>query len=226
MRVEGFKKVAKRGLAFFPKPIGRDEALSAREELECVTEVSEQSELPLEALRRRDAEVFAMLVERHQGVVLGLAQALGLRGADLDDAAAEVFANVFRALPRFEGRSSLGTWVYRIACRTIPKVRARYRPSPGQAMTQAVPNLKQPSPLQESETAERNRRVWDAVAALDGREALAIEMCYRRGWPVSRIAQVLECPEGTVKTLLFRARQKLRRSLDSMAGEANERQPD
>jgi len=146
--------------------------------------------------------------------VLGLAQAQGLRGADLDDAAAEVFANVFRALPRFEGRSALTTWVYRIASRTIPKARARHRHAVGVQMPDGLADTRELTPSVALETADRNRRVWDAVARLEPREALAIEMCYRRGWPVAQIAEILECPEGTVKTLLFRARQKLRRSLE------------
>lgn len=191
-----------------------------------MTQKHSQDELPLESLRRREVAVFERLVARHQAVVLGLGQALGLRGADLDDAAAEVFANVFRALPRFDGRSAVGTWVYRIACWTIPKVRARYHNSSAEAMPDAVLDPRQSTPLEMAETAERNSRIWGAVARLEEREALAIELCYRRGWNVAQIAEVLECPEGTVKTLLFRARQKLRRSLEPTVGEPYERQPD
>src|SRR5581483_10158652 len=79
----------------------------------------------LAALRRQDAAAFTRLVETHQRIVLGLGQSMGLRGADLDDAAAEAFANVYRSLPRFEGRSAIGTWVHQIACRTFWKQRER-----------------------------------------------------------------------------------------------------
>ena len=170
-------------------------------------------EIPIEPLRRREPAAFAMLVERHQPLVLGLCQSMGMRGADLDDAAAEVFASVFRALPSFQARSALGTWVYRIACRTIAKVRARSRRGAGSELATEPPDVSQPSPLEQSETAETYQRLWDAVAQLDEREAMAVEMYYRRDWPVEQIADVLECPQGTVKTLLFRARDKLRRKL-------------
>ena len=49
---------------------------------------------------------------------------MGLKGPDLDDAAAEVFAAVFKSLPSFQAKSALGTWVYRIAIRTIGRVRS------------------------------------------------------------------------------------------------------
>lgn len=178
-----------------------------------VDEEPEENAISLEALRRREPEAFAALVDRHQRVVLGLGQAMGLRGADLEDAAAEVFANVFRALPRFEGRSSIGTWVYRIACRTIPKVRSKLRPSGSEPIGDRSPDAGHATPHQQSVEAETNRQIWDAVERLEPREAMAIEMHYRRDWPVERIAGVLECPEGTVKTLLFRARQKLKTAL-------------
>jgi RNA polymerase sigma-70 factor (ECF subfamily) len=141
-----------------------------------------ENEIPIEPLRRRDPAAFARLVERHQPIVLGLCQSMGMRGADLDDAAAEVFASVFRALPSFQARSDLGTWVYRIACRTIAKVRARNRRSAGAELPAEQPDSGQPSPLENSEMAETHRRLWDAVAQLDEREAMAIEMYYRRDW--------------------------------------------
>jgi RNA polymerase sigma factor (sigma-70 family) len=172
-----------------------------------------ESEIPLEPLRRREPAAFERLVRRHEPVVLGLCQSMGLAGADLDDAAAEVFANVFRSVPNFEGRSALGTWVYRIACRTIPKVRARIRRNRGSELPPEQVDADQPSPLEKSESAELYKRLWEAVAKLDEREAMAIEMHYRREMSVEKVGEALGCPAGTVKTLLFRGRQKLRERL-------------
>jgi RNA polymerase sigma-70 factor (ECF subfamily) len=173
-------------------------------------EHDQEPEIPLDALRRGDAVAFERLVRRHEPVVLGLCQSMGLAGPDLDDAAAEVFANVFRSLPNFEGRSSLGTWVYRIAFRTIPTVRARLRKNRGTEPAFERVDFEQASPLERSESAELYERLWEAVAKLDEREAMAIELYYRREMAVEQVAEVLGCPQGSVKTLLFRGRQKLR----------------
>ncbi|HWE02419.1 MAG TPA: sigma-70 family RNA polymerase sigma factor [Tepidisphaeraceae bacterium] len=169
--------------------------------------------LDLDALRRGNPRAFARLVELHQPVVLGLCQSMGLRGADSDDAAAEVFAAVFRSIARFEGRSALATWIYRIACRVIPKVRRRYRAASSQQPDETQADENQETPLERTSRNEINARVWTAVESLDDRSAIVVEMFYRRGLSVEQIGQVIDCPSGTVKTLLFRARVRLKEVL-------------
>lgn len=204
--------VSESAVYFFLKPRFSPGALSEKRAVR-LDESDDEAEIPIEPLRRRDPAAFGQLVRRHERVVLGLCQSMGMRGVDLDDAAAEVFANVFKSLPNFQGRSALGTWVYCIACRTIPKVRARLRRNTGVELPEGQPDTFSPTPLEMCESAETHRRLWDAVARLDHREAMAIELHYRRELPVERVAEILECPQGTVKTLLFRARQKLRERL-------------
>ena len=66
------------------------------------------------------------------------------------------------------------------------------------------------SPMQSASDEERDRLVWLAVAKLEPRQAIAVELFYRREWSVQQVAEALACPENTVKTLLFcRARLKM-----------------
>jgi RNA polymerase sigma-70 factor (ECF subfamily) len=69
------------------------------------------------------------------------------------------------------------------------------------------------TPAERAERSEMHRRLWDAVAELEPRSCMAIELYYRQGLPLEEIAAALECPVGTVKTLLFRAREELRKAL-------------
>jgi RNA polymerase sigma-70 factor (ECF subfamily) len=167
--------------------------------------------LDLDALRRQEGGAFEQLVLMHQGLVLGLGQSLGLAGADLDDAAAETFAAVYRALPRFRGEAELGTWIYRIAWRTMLKMRRRR--SKTEPLPQGLRAAAQ-APDAAARRRESDEALWRAVSALPPRQAMAVELYYRRDWSVERIAQVMQCPQGTVKTLLFRARRRLREKLD------------
>jgi len=165
----------------------------------------------LETLRQQDFDTFAALVAEHQPVVLGLCRSMGLRGADVEDTAADVFANVFRSLPTFDSRAKLGTWIYRIAYRTILK--CRNKPSAVQPSDQLhhQVDVGSPAPDKALQDAELQQRIWDAVARLEPRQAVMVEMYYRRDWPLQQIAEVLDMPIGTVKTLLFRAREQLRK---------------
>jgi RNA polymerase sigma-70 factor (ECF subfamily) len=158
----------------------------------------------------QDPAPFAALVAEHQRAVMGLGQSLGLSGADLDDAAAEAFAAVYSALPSFKGEAALSTWIYRIAYRVIVKARARRRRHRTAELV-IDPPLTGGNPADLAADADAAAAVWAAVAALpDPRQAAAVELHYRRGWPIERVADVMACPVGTVKTLLFRARQRLK----------------
>ncbi|MGC8552722.1 MAG: RNA polymerase sigma factor [Phycisphaerae bacterium] len=168
----------------------------------------------VELLRKQDAGAFALLVERHQALVLGLCQSLGLKGADIDDGASEVFAAVYRALPGFDGRSELSTWVYTIACRCIVRLRKRLRRHPTEELPAQLPAKTSVSVQPSLDDREVHERLWRAVARLETRQAMAVELFYRRQWPVEKVALVMQCPAGTVKTLLFRARRRLAELLD------------
>jgi RNA polymerase sigma-70 factor (ECF subfamily) len=179
-----------------------------------VAETVSDDRTELTLLRRQDPAAFTRLVERCQGLVMGLCQSLGMHGTDRDDAAAEAFAAVYSALPGFDGRSAPTTWVYCIAWRTIARFRKK-RSATAAVESAADRPDHNPGPRATAEAAETRQRVWSAVANLEPRQAAAVEMFYRRDLSVEEIAAILQCPTGTVKTLLFRAREQLRRTLAS-----------
>jgi RNA polymerase sigma-70 factor (ECF subfamily) len=176
--------------------------------------------LDLERLRRQDVEEFTRFVRGHEQFVLGLCQTLGLTAADCDDAAAETFALAYRALPGFRADAQLSTWLYRIAYRTAIKVRRRYpRSADTSEVVEAAADVRGAAPGTVVEEADTAAKVWSAVAKLDEEQAVAVELFYRRGMGVEEIGQVMEKPVGTVKTLLFRARERLKRLLGSLEKE-------
>src|ERR1700722_6258341 len=105
----------------------------------------------LTLLRQQHAAGFTELVRDQERAVAGLARSMGLSGADLEDAVAEAFGEVYRALPRFEGRSVLGTWVYQIAARAIWRVRESTRRGSHAELKDGLADRSQPSPPAEIE---------------------------------------------------------------------------
>jgi len=176
--------------------------------------------LDLGRLRRQDVDEFTRFVHAHEQFVMGLCQTLGLAPADCDDAAAETFALAFKALPGFRADSQLSTWLYRIAYRTALKVRRRYpKTASTSELAEQVADPKaqgNQAPSQAVENQETAAVIWRAVGTLDAEQAVAVELFYRRGIAVDEIAEVMGKPVGTIKTLLFRARERLRHLLQTL----------
>ena len=113
-------------------------------------------------------------------------------------------------MPSFKAQSEITTWLYAIAARVMLRTRARLHrhapvPLPADPIDPALG-----SPSADLERLELAQRLWQTVATLEPRQALAVELFYRRDLPVEEISRILSVPTGTTKTLLHRARQKLK----------------
>jgi RNA polymerase sigma-70 factor (ECF subfamily) len=183
----------------------------------------------VEGCRRGDPHAFARLVALHEGMVLGLATRLLGDAEEARDLAQEVFLQVYRTLARFEGRSSLRTWIYRIVvnqCRNRQRWwrrrrRAAERPleeisAADEARLAAV--SAGDSPFDRLARAERARRLEAALGALSFEHRAVLLLREVEGLSCEEIATTLRLPVGTVKSRLSRGREGLRRGLMS-AGE-------
>lgn len=166
--------------------------------------------MDLSRLRAGDAEAFAELVRQFQDRIFSLCQSVGLRGADIDQAAADIFSAVYLALPGFDGRSSLSTWIYQIAFRTASRHKKRSVRHAHAALPDNVAATEQPDAIEDTETREN---IWKAVAALGSQTAMIVKLYYQDDLPLPEIAEITGRPVGTIKTILFRARQQLHESL-------------
>jgi RNA polymerase sigma-70 factor (ECF subfamily) len=157
---------------------------------------------------------FAELVRRHQGKVRGLLLRLCGDRTLADDLAQEVFIRAYRGLVGFEGRSSFGTWIYRITYNVYLNHRSRRR------TFSALPRefeVEAPAP-DDAHSAKRSdlrRDLSAAVAALPERYRAVVVLYYLEEVSYPEIAEILDVPLGTVKTHLHRAKRLLR---DKMRG--------
>ena len=166
--------------------------------------------MDITSLRAGDAEAFAELVRLFQDRIFGLCQSVGLRGADIDQAAADIFSAVYLALPGFDGRCALGTWIYQIAFRTALRQRKRDARHTHGHLTETLAAADVSDPVEEADTSEN---IWRCVAALGSQTAMIVKLYYQDDLPLPEIAEITGHPVGTIKTILFRARRELSESL-------------
>ncbi|MBV8910453.1 MAG: sigma-70 family RNA polymerase sigma factor [Gammaproteobacteria bacterium] len=156
-----------------------------------------------------DARAFERLYREHAGRVYGLCLRMTRDVHLAEDCTQDTFINAWRALPRFETRSSLSTWLHRIAVNV--SLARRGKTSPVEPLSdEAHDGGREKWAL---ETPVEVREIESAIAALpDGaRDALVLHALY--GYSHGEAAQMLGIAEGTCKAQLHRARKLLRERL-------------
>jgi RNA polymerase sigma-70 factor (ECF subfamily) len=169
---------------------------------------------------------FARLVRLHEGMVFSLSARLLGDAEEARDVAQEVFLQVYRRLGRFEGRSSLKTWIYRIAVnqchnrRRFWHRRRRDREDGLDAVTvEAAGARGGASPYEEARLHERARRVQAALLGLSFEHRSVLVLREVEGLTCEEVAGALGVPEGTVKSRLSRAREAMRQRLRGLVEE-------
>ena len=168
----------------------------------------------LEKAKSGDGKAFGKIVEKHSGVVYAAVRSvLGSRG-DIDDAVQESFIRIYSGLASFSGRSSLSTWIWSVARNNAINIRAKERDDviPLDKTAELASSRLGP----EAEFARRSAAedIEYLLSRLEGNYRQAIELRYLAGKKYKEIAEMLDIPEGTVKTLIHRARIKMKSIMD------------
>ena len=186
-----------------------------------VTEATERDRDIVELLRQAGRDrAFEELLRRYEGKVYRLCCALLRERTQAEDAAQESLVRVWKALDRYDGRAALSSWIYAITrnrCLTALE-RRRSLDSLDELGEEAEFGL--PATGQSGEG--RAEELLELVQLLPERLRRVLLLYYYEERSVSEVALMLGCPEGTVKTTLFRARAALaemlqRRGLDDPA---------
>jgi RNA polymerase sigma-70 factor (ECF subfamily) len=192
--------------------------------------------LLVDRVRRGDAAAFEMLVVKYQRRIERLISRM-VRDVDLvQDIAQETFIRAYRALPQFRGESAFYTWLYRIAINTAKKALINLKRDPliaEGALTSSEDGdetSRVERELSDVETPEALLASKEVAAAVNAAiEALsedlrqAITLREIEGLSYEEIAEAMNCPIGTVRSRIFRAREaiaaRLRPLLDTREGE-------
>jgi RNA polymerase sigma-70 factor, ECF subfamily len=167
----------------------------------------------VELCRAGRREAFDRIVVRHSRSVYQVCYRFVGNHADATDLTQETFLRAYRALDRFKGESSVGTWLYRIAVNLcLNKVSARV-PRTEPVEETRLPASREPDAMSLMLESERAARVRAAIARLPKTQRATLILRVYQELPHQEIARVLDSSVGAVKTNLFHALRNLRRLL-------------
>lgn len=183
----------------------------------------------VESLRAGDEAAFEQLVRTQSGRMLSVARWYLTIEEDARDAVQDAFLSVFKALPTFDGRASLATWLHRIVVNScLMKIRTRQR-QPERSIEELLPTFLSdghqatPSPTwsdttTDLERAETRQIVRDQIAKLPESYRTILLLRDIEELDTESVAQMLDLSASAVKVRLHRARQALRTLLDPLFG--------
>ena len=167
--------------------------------------------------KKGDSRAFDLLVLKYQGRVAQLVARYLNNAAEVEDVTQEAFIKAYRALPNFRGDSAFYTWLYRIAANAAKNhlVALGRRPSSDMALDDSevfdVPGrLKdQESPDEVIMGQQLEMLISRTIEELSVELRAALTLREFEGLSYEEIADVLECPIGTVRSRIFRAREAI-----------------
>ncbi|MDJ0957540.1 MAG: RNA polymerase sigma factor RpoE [Arenicellales bacterium] len=172
-----------------------------------------------------DEVAFNLLVRKYQHKVANLISRYVYDSGDIEDITQDVFVKAYRAIGGFRGDSAFYTWLYRIAINTAKNhLVAQSRRPPNTdveaqdaELTDAGQNLRDVgTPESNLLSRELAQRVAKAVRELPEELRTAITLRELEGLSYEEIATVMECPIGTVRSRIFRAREAIDKQLDPL----------
>lgn len=175
-------------------------------------------ELVLRA-QRGDKRAFSMLVDKYQRKLARLLSRMVRDQSEIEDIVQDTFIKAYRALPNFRGDSAFYTWLYRIGINTAKNylVSLKRRPSVSTGIElEDAENFEDGDELRTVDTPESSmmtkqiaQTVNDTVASLPEELRTAITLREIEGLSYEEIATVMNCPIGTVRSRIFRARDSI-----------------
>ncbi|MEJ2601787.1 MAG: RNA polymerase sigma factor RpoE [Gammaproteobacteria bacterium] len=176
-------------------------------------------------VQQGDKQAFNLLVLKYQSKIVNLVMRYVRDPDEANDVAQEAFLKAYRALPRFRGDSAFYTWLYRIAVNTAKNylVAAKRRPVEYDLDLQDPDQYDMQARLKDIDTPERvvmkdevQSTIDEAIEDLPEDLRTAIILREMEGMTYEEIAETMECPVGTVRSRIFRAREAISKRIEPL----------
>jgi RNA polymerase sigma-70 factor (ECF subfamily) len=184
-------------------------------------------QLLVERVQKGDKRAFDLLIQKYQHRIVSLVSRYVSDPSEAQDVAQEAFIKAYRAIKRFRGDSAFYTWLYRIAINTAKNwiVAKNRRPPSSDIDAVDAEQYGISDRLRETSTPENEllreeieRTVFATIASLPEDLRTAIMLREMDGMSYEEIATTMECPIGTVRSRIFRAREAVDEKLKPLLG--------
>jgi RNA polymerase sigma-70 factor, ECF subfamily len=182
----------------------------------------------VERAQRGDKRAFELLVEKYQRKLARLLSRFIRDPAEVEDVTQEAFIKAYRALPAFRGDSAFYTWLYRIGINTAKNylmAMGRRAPTSTEVEAEEAEGFEEGEQLRDINTPESlllsneiAETVNSTIEALPEELRTAIQMREIEGMSYEDIAKAMDCPIGTVRSRIFRAREAIAEQLRPLLG--------
>ena len=163
-----------------------------------------------------DVESFNELVQRHHARIYGLAYRMLTNPEDAADATQEAFLEAYKSIKSFQFQSKFSTWLYRVAINTCQQY-IRKSDSRARTLSAYTKNVEENDAQYDSDRPDQNlvksesdRMVQEAISQLPPKQRIVVSLFYMQHLKYHEIAEVLDCPEGTVASRLNTAIKNLK----------------
>jgi RNA polymerase sigma-70 factor, ECF subfamily len=175
-------------------------------------------QLLVERVQQGDKRAFDLLVLKYQHKIISVVHRYMRDPADVNDVVQEAFIKAYRALPNFRGESAFYTWMYRIAINTAKNdlISKGRRPPSSDVDVEDAEYYGGNENLHDVDTPENNlfrdelqTAVQNVIQSLPDDLRTAVTLREMDGLSYEEIAEIMECPVGTVRSRIFRAREAI-----------------
>ena len=183
--------------------------------------------------QRGDKRAFELLVEKYQRKLARLLSRFIRDPAEVEDVTQEAFIKAYRALPAFRGDSAFYTWLYRIGINTAKNylmAMGRRAPTSTEVEAEDAEGFEEGEQLRDINTPESvllsneiARTVNATIEQLPEELRTAIQMREIEGMSYEDIAKAMDCPIGTVRSRIFRAREAIAEQLRPLLGTSKDK---
>ena len=187
----------------------------------------------VERVQRGDKRAFELLVEKYQRKLARLLSRLIRDPGEVEDVTQEAFIKAYRALPSFRGDSAFYTWLYRIGINTAKNylvAMGRRAPTSTDVEAEEAEGLEGGELLRDINTPESllltkeiGNTVNAAIEALPEELRSAIQLRELEGMSYEEIAKLMDCPIGTVRSRIFRAREAIAERLKPLLDDTKDK---